>query len=93
MTDNKNKRVGFSRNLPSGLSTFHLEADSSSAGLRITLWGIIGVNHFNDEGVLLSSHSGRISVSGKKLKLEVYENKIIEISGMIEEICFGKKKN
>ena len=92
MIENSNK-VGFSRNMPSGLSSFHLEADRASAGLRITVSGIIGIQDFSDDSVLLASHAGRIFISGKKLKLEVYENKIIEISGMIGEICFGKNKD
>ena len=93
MTEKNNNKVGFSRNLPSGLSSFHLEADRSSSGLRIVVSGIIGIKDFTSERILLSSHAGRILVSGEKLKLEIYENKIVEISGLIGDICFGKNKD
>ena len=93
MTEKINNHVCFSRNLPSGLSTFHLEADRSPHGLRITVSGIIGIKGFTSEGVLLSSHAGRIFISGEKLRIEIYENKIVEISGKIGEISFGKNKD
>ena len=93
MTDKKNNKVGFSRKIPSSLSSFHLTADRSVSGMTVTLSGIIGVKDFTDEGIQLSSHGGRIFISGKNLNLEVYENKIIEISGMIGEISFGKNKD
>lgn len=93
MTKKFNNQVGFSRNIHSGLSTFHLEADRSAMGLRITLSGIIGIKDFTSEGILLSSHAGRIFISGEKLKLEIYENKIVEICGLIGEISFGKNKD
>ena len=93
MTEKNNNNVGFSRNLPSGLSSFHLEIDRASSGLRVTATGIIGINDFDDEGILLLSHGGRIFISGHGLNIEIYENKIIEITGMIGEISFGKTKN
>ena len=91
MTEKKNKS-GYYRNSPAALSTFHLEADRITHGLRITASGIIGIKDFNDEGIMLSSHGGRIFISGHNLMLEVYENNVIEISGMIGEICFGTNK-
>ena len=93
MTNKVNNADGFSRNLPSGLSSFHLEADKCSLGIRITVSGIIGIRDFTSESVLLSSHGGRIFISGEKLRLEIYENKIVEISGKIGEISFGKNKD
>ena len=93
MTNKTNKRSGVAKNLPILLSSFHLEADRSSLGFRITVSGIIGINDFTNECVLLSSHAGRIRIFGKNLNLEIYENKIVEISGLIEEIGFGKNKD
>ena len=93
MTEKSIDKAGFSRKLPSGLSSFHLEADRAASGLRITVTGIIGISELDGNGILLLSHGGRIYISGEQLKIEIYENKTVEICGRIGEISFGKNKN
>lgn len=77
----------------SALSAFHLEANRSRSGMTVTVGGIIGISDYSDTGVLLMSHGGRICILGKRLKLCVYENNTLEISGKVEDIKFSYGKN
>ena len=72
----------------SGLSSFHLEANRSSKGMTLLLSGIIGISDFTEEQIVLLSHGGRITISGKRLFINVYENNNVEIVGRAEEISF-----
>ena len=86
------KSISFSE-IPGGLSGFHLEVDRSRAGLAIVLSGIIGISDFSDNYIHLKGHGGRISVHGKRLFINVYENSSVEIVGKVEEIVFKYGKN
>lgn len=72
----------------SALSSFHLEANRSSKGMTLLLSGIIGISDFTEEQIVLLSHGGRITISGKRLFINVYENNNVEIVGRAEEISF-----
>lgn len=73
--------------------TFHLEADRSRRGMSVFVSGIIGIGDFSDEEILLRSHGGRVSITGKRLDMVIYENQTVEISGRVEEISFKYGKN
>ena len=92
MTD-KNGQKEKSVGAPSGLSGFHLEANRSTRGLSLFLSGIIGISDFSDSYIRLLSHGGRITVNGKRLFINVYENNSVEIVGRVEEIVFSYGKN
>ena len=70
------------------IRTFYLEATKSTNGMTLILGGIIGVSDFSDEQIVLLSHGGRITVSGKKLFINVYENNNVEIAGKVEAVSF-----
>lgn len=89
----KTKNTTNKNGIPSGLSSFHLEADRSREGLAIILSGIIGISDFSDSFIHLKSHGGRVSVVGKKLFIRVYENCSVQIVGKVEEIVFQYGKN
>ena len=88
MTEKENKKNVPSPPVPSGLSSFHIEANRSTKGLSIVLSGIIGISDFSDTFICFKSHGGRIKVAGKNLFLNVYEGGSAEIVGRIEEITF-----
>ena len=90
MTDKKKTTLS---NATRGLSSFHLEADRSRGGLTIVLSGIIGISDFSDSFIYLKGHGGRISVSGKGLFINLYENENVEIVGRVEDIAFKYGKN
>ena len=71
---------------------FYLSCERCIGGLSLLVGGIIGVSELTDGRTELLSHSGRIIVSGKDLKLTVFENKSIEIKGRIEGINFAYGK-
>ncbi len=81
------------KGIPSGLSSFHLEADRSTKGMSVILSGIIGISDFSDNSIHLLSHGGRIIVNGKKLFICVYENSSVEIVGRVEGVIFKYGKN
>ena len=68
---------------------FYLSCERSLGGLTLLVGGIIGVSELDDGRTELLSHSGRVIVSGRGLKLTVFENKSIEICGGIEDIKFA----
>jgi hypothetical protein len=86
MTRKKEKSV--KEIIPSGISTFRLEASRSRAGMSLIVSGVIGVSDFSDETVVLLSHFGRITVKGRRLFINLYEVNNVELSGVAEEICF-----
>lgn len=92
MTEKNRRKVGLA-GIPSGLSSFHLEANRSTKGMAIVLSGIIGVSDFSNEEVILLSHSGRILVRGKKLFINVFENNAVEIVGKVEGVFFNYGNN
>ena len=61
--------------------SFHLEAERCAKGMSMLVSGIIGVSDFSDDNIILLSHGGRVSVSGKRLALNIYENNTAEIVG------------
>ena len=71
-----------------GLSSFHLEADRCSVGMCMVISGVVGISQLSDEIVSLKSHGGRLDISGKRLKICVFENSTVEIKGRIEEAKF-----
>ena len=93
MTKDFKNRSDITKEHPRGLSAFHLEADRSRGGLSLVLSGIIGITDFSDSFIHLKGHGGRISVHGKKLFINVYENTSVEIVGIVEEIVFKYGKN
>lgn len=90
---NDKKILGRNNGIPSGVSSFHLEAKRSTRGMSILLSGIIGISDFSEEKIELLSHGGRVIISGKKLFINVYENNNLEILGRAEEITFRYGKN
>ena len=67
---------------------FYLSCERALGGLSLLVGGIIGVSELDDGRTELLSHSGRVIVSGRGLKLTVFENKSVEINGRIEGINF-----
>lgn len=93
MTEKGKKNKEKSATVSAGLSAFHLEADRTAKGMSLVLCGIIGISDFSDNLVVLLSHGGRISVSGKRLFISVFEGGSVEIVGRVEEINFRYGKN
>jgi len=77
----------------SAVSSFHLEADRASSGMRMRVGGVIGIADYSAERVCLKSHGARVLVTGKRLSVSVYEDKVTEITGRVEEVSFFYGKN
>lgn len=92
MTKNKEQSVTDGGGL-SFTSSFHLEAERCRSGMTVTIGGLIGISDFSEERIVLASHSGRIIVNGRRLRINVYEGGSAEVIGRIEEISFKYGKN
>lgn len=93
MTESRKGEKKIGRGAPSNLTAFHLEADRCTRGMSLLIGGIIGISDFTDECAVLMSHSGRITVLGKRISICIYENKTVEVSGRVEDIRFTYGKN
>ena len=83
------KKKNVEPNMPDG---FYLACERVTGGISVIVGGIMCVTDFSPEVVMLAGHTGRISVSGKRLVMTVFENKSIEIKGSVEEIKFAYGK-
>lgn len=77
----------------SALSKFTLEANKINRGMSIFVGGIVGINDFSEESILLKSHGCRVKIVGKRLSLKIYENSSVEVNGRVESINFAYGKN
>lgn len=72
---------------------FRLEAERNGGGITLVACPVIGIEDLSDCEVRLKTHSGRISVLGKRLSVGLLEGGAVEISGKVENINFGYGKN
>lgn len=74
-------------------SDFSIEAHRTGRGISLTVSGIVGISELTDTEVVLKSHRAKLSVTGKKLSLTVFEGRVVEIDGVIQnlEFSYGKK--
>ena len=77
----------------SAFSHFHLEADAQGTGISLFAEGILGIGELSEENICLITSKERIKISGKILKISVFQQKRIEISGKIENISFMSKRS
>ena len=92
MTENNKNTLCGVKKIYDGLSKFRMEAERGGEGLRIRLSGIVGVNEFSNECVQIKSHSGRVTISGERLSMDVCENNQVEIYGKVLSIGFNYGK-
>ena len=93
MTEKGKKTVGVVRNYSAGLSSFRMEGERCPRGICLRFAGIIGINEFSDNLIEINNHSGRVLISGKRLRVVVFENKQVEINGRVETVEFSYGKN
>ena len=71
---------------------FYLSCERVAGGISMIVGGVVGVVDFTEEKAELLSHTGRITVFGRRLSMTVFENKNIEIYGGIEDVNFAYGK-
>ena len=75
------------------LSSFHIEADRCSSGIKMFVSGVVGISEYCAENIMLKSHCCKMMIFGKRLKICVYENNTVEVVGKIGGIEFIYGKN
>ncbi len=68
------------------VSLFHAEIDPAPGGVRMTVGGVSHVTDLSPNALSLTTEKGGIEITGSSLSLTVFENRIVGISGHIEEI-------
>ena len=81
------------RPIPSALTPFHLEMSRSVRGMTVIVNGVVGIGDLTSECVTLKSHGGRVTVTGKRLDICIFESHAVEICGRVEGISFSYGKN
>ena len=71
---------------------FHLEADAQGAKISLFAEGILGIGELSEENICLITLKERIKITGKILKISVFQQKKIKISGKIENISFLRER-
>ena len=68
--------------------SFYLEASRNGKFICVCLYGVIGIEEFSENRLLLKCRGGKIEINGVDLFLSTYENNVAEISGDVEEMRF-----
>lgn len=74
-------------------SEFHLEMDKNKNGLSALVGGVVAVKEYGENFCELKTSVGILKIYGKSLNIAVYENKTVEISGIVEEVKIAYSKN
>ena len=82
ITENKHARIA-----PPSL---RIEVDLSGGVASLLIYGAIGVSSVSGEFIAILTKGGRVSVSGAYLSVASLELGVLEVSGNIMNIGFGK---
>lgn len=91
MTNPKEKRK--KRHRPTAALTeimrgFHVEVDPHGRGLSVTVSGAQRILSFSDETVEVNCGGRTVRLLGQGLSLIIFDNRVTEIIGQVEEIVF-----
>ena len=71
---------------------FHIEADGGGGLLSVLVSGVVGIGDFSDKEIKLITKRESLKISGDGIKLSVFEQKTVEITGKVENISICLKK-
>ncbi len=74
-------------------SSFRLEAERQGNYIKMFVSGIIGISDYTCEEITLVSHSGRVNVKGKNMRISIFESNTVELCGKITGVEFVYGKN
>ena len=78
------------KELPSQIS---MEIKRCAGGIKAVIVGADGISEFSENLIAVKCHGTKIYISGEKIKMNVLENKTMEIQGRVGEIKLGYGKN
>jgi hypothetical protein len=79
--------------IQSNITPLNIEIRRSAGGVKIVMVGAVGISEFTDNTIAIKCHGTKIQLSGEKIKMNVLENKTLEIYGKVKEISFGYGKS
>ncbi len=69
-------------------NAFYIEISRINKKTAIIVSGVIGVPDFSEKEATLINHSGKIFIQGSELSINIFENKVVEVSGKVDNISF-----
>ena len=73
--------------------SFALEARRTAKGIDLMLCPVVGIEKLSETEIQIKGHGGKVSITGKRMVVDVLEGGAVEIVGKIEGISFGYGKN
>lgn len=74
------------------IPSFHIEADGGGGYLSVLVNGVIGIAEYSYEEVKLITKRESLKIMGESLEIVVFERKIVEIRGKIDNLSICAKK-
>ena len=72
-------------------SNFYMQATGTRFGGSLLFFGVDSIKEYFDTSVLISIKRESIKVEGEHLKIAIFEEKTLEISGKIEKILISSE--
>ena len=70
----------------SSLSEFSVEITRSPLGASVIVSGALGISELTETCVCILTHKARVGIYGSRLALSVFDGRIVEIIGKVEDI-------
>ena len=75
------------------ISDFSMTAMRTGRGICLSVTGVVAISQLTETEVVLKSHRAILNIYGKKLVLTVFENKTVEVVGVIKDLEFSYGKS
>ena len=72
--------------LSSATSEFNMEITRSGRGASVVISGALGIFELSDTHIGVLTHRARVGIFGSELSLLVFQGRVVEILGRVEDI-------
>ena len=85
----KNKKAALRAGVGAAMPSYRIEADGGLGFLTLAVFGVVGIGELSDEKIKLITKRESITVTGKVLRVSIFERNSLELVGKIENISLG----
>ena len=93
MTKLKGRALAVGELVGASLSDFNIEITRVPSGVSVAVSGAVGIFELSDSVIGVLTHKARVGIVGSGLSLSVYEGRVVEIYGRVEDIQLKYGKN
>ncbi len=86
MTKLKSSLMDIKSAASSYVSEFNMEVTRKGGGASVVISGVLGIFELTDSHIGVLSHKARVGIFGSHLSLLVFQGRVVEISGRVEDI-------